>query len=156
MSSFGANMAFWDGLGITRPMLNVETLRLKTALNERNSDQTLLTKDEGNIIVKRFNAYIRNKLKKGWKKSDAMSELFPDDDEVRRILDEEKIGSSVGEERTIEIDMSAINPIFGVEGGERRKRKRRRTKKRRKRRRTKKKRRRTKKKRRRTKKRRRN
>ena len=148
-------MAFWRGLGITHEMLDTETLRLRNALNERGSDQTLLTKDEGNIIVKRFNAYIKNKLINGWVKGDAMSELFPDDDEVRAILEEENIGSSEGEARTIEIDMATINPILAVEGGKRRKKKRRRrsTKKRRKRRRTKKKKRR---KRRRTKKRRRN
>ena len=153
MEDYESPADFWESYGVSYQMLHEKTQKLRNILNDRLSDQTLLTEEEGDYIVKWFNDYMYEKSKTFNKNSSHLNELFPDKSEIIKMLDDNGIGvKQEEEEEEKKIKLSEINPFLG---GKRRKKKRRRrsTKKRRKRRRTKKKKRR---KRRRTKKRRRN
>lgn len=117
---------FWKSRGVSYQMLHEKTQKLRNILNDRLTDQTLLTEEEGDYIVKWFNDYMVEKSYKFKKKGaeSPLDELFPDESEIIEMLDKKGIGVKQEEEEERIIDMGEINPFLlpqPKEGGKRRK-----------------------------------
>lgn len=116
---------FWKSYGVSYQMLDEKTQKLRNILNDRRTDQTLLTPEEGDYIVNWFNDYMV-KQSKTFEKEGAEShldELFPDETAIIEMLDNKGIGVKQEEEEEEErtIPMSEINPFLAIKGGKRRK-----------------------------------
>jgi len=123
MDNYESPGDFWKSYGVSYQMLHEKTQKLRNILNDRLTDQTLLTEEEGDYIVKWFNDYMVEKSQSGnfHKKDSPLDELFPDKSEIIKMLDKKGIGVKQEEEEERIIDMSDINPFLAIKGGKRRK-----------------------------------
>ena len=123
MDNYESPGDFWKSYGVSYQMLHEKTQKLRNILNDRLTDQTLLTEEEGDYIVKWFNDYMVEKSQSGnfHKKDSTLDELFPDKSEIIKMLDKKGIGVKQEEEEERIIDMSDINPFLAIKGGKRRK-----------------------------------
>lgn len=124
MENYESPGDFWEEYGVSYQMLHEKTQELRNILNARGSDQTLLTEEEGDYIVKWFNDYMVEKSKKFDKKNDHIDELFPNKSAIIEMLEKKGIGVKQEEEKERIIDMGEINPFLlpqPQEGGKRRK-----------------------------------
>jgi len=127
MENYESPGDFWKEYGVSYQMLHEKTQELRNILNARGTDQTLLTEEEGDYIVKWFNDYMVKKSESGNfdKKDSHLNELFPNKSAIIEMLDKKGIGVKQEEEEERIIDMGEINPFLlpqPQEGGKRRKR----------------------------------
>ena len=80
---------FWISYGVSYQMLDEKTQKLRNILNARDTDETLLTTEEGDYVVNWFNDYMVEKSKTFIQEGaeSHLDELFPQEAEIIEMLE---------------------------------------------------------------------